>query len=195
MVSDGKKKFMARFHELTDYYEKLHEEHEYKPYKVSTNTFYSNFLRKYDDLYKNTQNSKIKAIMEKLRKKAEILSEFNQRKSMHDLAEKTVDRLTEIGMELYALPDIDYVLESSREIEMKILLACCPEFTHKEHKDGQCLYCKGTLKKVKFPMGEDLQTALRLYYEKYCSHCDHLHKVEEEIVANRLNGENIYELS
>ncbi|MFX0100935.1 MAG: hypothetical protein ACFFCS_15270 [Candidatus Hodarchaeota archaeon] len=162
---------MARFHELVKYYDDLHQEHEYKPHTVSTKVFYTNFLERFDEAFGDVQDQKIKEIIQKVRNKAQILSEFNERKKLHDLAERTVDRLNELGMELYALPEINFLLESTKEIEVSMLMACCPEFVQEESLKDTALRCKGTVKKIKVGIGQDIQPAVKMYYEKYCRDC------------------------
>ena len=170
-VAQERKKFLQKFHDLVKYYDDLHQEHEYKPHTVSTKVFYTNLLERIDEAFGDVKDQKIRDIIQRLRKKAEVLSEFSERKRLHDLAERTVDRLNEFGMELYAIPEINFLLDSTREIEVSMLMTCCPEFVQEETLKDTSLKCKGTVKRIKVGIGQDIQPAVKMYYEKYCRDC------------------------
>ena len=170
-IHNHQKKFMAQFHELVKHYDELHEAHEYLHYTVSTKVFYTHFLERLDDAFGDVKDQKIKEIIQKLRGKVEVLAQFHERKKLHDLAERTADRLNEFGMELYAIPEINFLLESTREIEVSMLMTCCPEFMQEDSLKNKTLSCQGTVKKIKVGIGQDLQPAVKIYYDKYCRVC------------------------
>ncbi|NMC08533.1 MAG: hypothetical protein GYA24_25210 [Candidatus Lokiarchaeota archaeon] len=182
---DQKKKFLEQFHDLVKHYEQVHEEHEWKQTRVQISAFYKSFLQRFDDVFRGVINPLITEKAGMLRKKAEELSAFDERGKVHDLAEKMVQRLNDLGMQLYAIPDIEYVMESSREIELNVLMTCCPGFVHEKTGAGQKLCCEGTVKTVKFGVDQDIQPAVRLYYEKHCRDCQRLAAVQEELAAAR----------
>jgi hypothetical protein len=142
-------------------------------------------LQHFDDVFVGVINPRIAEKAQKLRKKAEELSKFDERGTVHDLAEKMVQRLNDLGMELYAIPDLEYVMESSKEIELNVLMTCCPEFVHEKDASGQKLCCEGTVKTVKFGVDQDIQPAVRLYYEKHCRECQKLAAVQHELAGAR----------
>lgn len=172
---------MERFHELVAYYERLHEEHEFSKSKVATNVFYGNALKRFDEAFKDVRTPRIKAELATLRRKAEQLAAFSQRETLHDLAERMVGRLNELGLKLYAIPDVEFVLETTRDLELSVLVTCCPEFTHEhacdENGNEESLCCHGTVKRLVFRPGDDVQAATRLYHEKYCRGCEKLDRV------------------
>ncbi|MBD3187486.1 hypothetical protein GF325_11695 [Candidatus Bathyarchaeota archaeon] len=177
--AESKNAFLERYHELVDYYEQLHEENEYKPRKVAMSVFYNNFLHRLDEILGEIHSPVIQAIIERIRIKVNYLTQFTERKRVHDLAEKMVNRLTEIGMELYAIPDLEFVLETTKDIEINVLFTCCPEFHCDDDRDGgKTLGCRGTVHRVSVKKDQDLQAAVRLYYEKYCRGCQNLNRVE-----------------
>jgi hypothetical protein len=175
---------MEKFHDLTRYYEDLHDEHAWSQAKIAVSTFYEGFLNRFDDVFTHVHNPRIRAVADKLRQKAEQMLQFDEREPVHDLAEKTVDRLNALGMELYALPDVEYLLESSQKIELNVLMSCCPEFQHETTEDGQAIGCVGTVKQLSFGIDQDLQAAVRMYYEKYCRDCE-----KRAVVESHLNQE------
>jgi hypothetical protein len=187
-----KKKFLEKFHDLVKHYEQMHEEHEWKQTPVSVATFYHTFLEHFDAVFADAINPRITQAATVLRKKAVELSGFNERGTVHDLAEKMVQRLNDLGMALYAMPDIEYLLDSSSEIQVNVLLTCCPEFVHEKDEAGQKqkLCCKGTVKTLSFGLDKDIQPALRLYYEKHCRECQKRDAVEKELAAARKRVQN-----
>ncbi|MEX2681896.1 MAG: hypothetical protein Q6373_009855 [Candidatus Sigynarchaeota archaeon] len=187
-----KQKFLEKFHDLVKHYERMHEEHEWKQTRISVGAFYRMFLDRFDDAFKDVVNPRITEKMSVLRNKGEELSKFDERDTVHNLAEKMVKRLNDLGMELYAMPDIEYLMETSSEIEVNILLTCCPGFTHeKDSKEGtQKFCCEGTVKSITFGKGQDLQAAVRLYYEKYCRECQKLGAVKNELDKARKRGKD-----
>jgi len=180
-ASNSRKKFLEKFHELVRRYERLHEDHEYKPHKVAVSSFYNNFLRKLKDYLGEIKSPQIKAIIEKLRIKIEYLADFKERRRLHDLAEKMVKRLNEIGLEFYGLSDLEFIMETTKKIDLNVLVSCCPEFNCKNLDKGKQLFCNGTIQQVAIEPGQDTQQAIRLYYEKYCRNCEKLAIIENEV--------------
>ncbi|MHA1999563.1 MAG: hypothetical protein ACTSU9_15755 [Promethearchaeota archaeon] len=172
---------MEKFHDLVEHYERLHDEHEYKPHTVDMGMFYKNFLHRMDETLGEIHSESIIAIIERIKIKAEYLSDFHERRRLHDLAEKMVDRLNEIGMELYGLPDLEFVLESTMDIEVDLLVSCCPEFSCHEHDDDRVISCEGTIQHIRVKPHQDLQAAVKLYYEKYCRNCRNRTTIEKEL--------------
>jgi hypothetical protein len=181
-----KKKFMERFHDLVKHYEKMHEEHEWKQTRISVGAFYRMFLDRFDDVFSDVINPRIKEKGERLRNQGEELAKFDERGTLHDLAEKMVQRLNDLGMDLYAMPDIEYVMESSAEVELNVLLACCPEFVHEKGPGGQKICCNGTVKALTFGVDQDIQPAVRMYYEKHCRECQRLETIKKELARHKV---------
>ncbi|MBN2151484.1 MAG: hypothetical protein JW839_08565 [Candidatus Lokiarchaeota archaeon] len=182
-----KKQFLERFHDLVKHYERMHEEHEWKQTRISVGAFYRMFLDRFDDAFVDVVNPRIKEKASTLRDKAEELAGFDERATVHDLAEKAVQRLNDLGMELYAMPDVEYLMESSAEVELSVLLACCPAFGYEKDPGGETekLCCEGTVKALTFGKGQDLQAAVRMYYEKHCRECQQLETIKKELAKHR----------
>jgi hypothetical protein len=164
---------MEKFHELVDHYERLHDDQEYRPHKVSVSVFYSNFLNRFDKLIGDILNPEIASVVEKFLDKIRYLSSFNERMRLHDLAQRMVERLNGLAVDLYEIPDLEYVGEMTRGIHVNILMECCPEFELQSRKDGKkCVRCKGTVQEITVKEGQDFQAAVRYYYERYCLSCE-----------------------
>ncbi|MHA1792240.1 MAG: hypothetical protein ACTSVI_06310 [Promethearchaeota archaeon] len=182
-TQESRKKFIEKFRELASFYEKLHDEHEYKPHRVSSSIFYKNFLKRLNETLGEIESPKIAVIIGGLRSKAEYLSQFNEKRKLHDLAERMVDRLNEVELELYSVPDLEFFLETTKDIKINVLITCCPEFQCDLAEDGsRVLKCDGSIHSLKISRDQDLQSAVRYYHERYCSACkDRLPKIQEEI--------------
>ncbi len=182
-----KKRFLERFHELVKHFEGMHEEHEWKQTRTPVAAFYRKFIERFDDVFSEVINPRITEKASKLRDKAEELSKFDERATVHDLAEKMVQRLNDLGMELYAMPDVEYIMESSAEVELNVLLTCCPGFTHEKDAKGEMhkLCCEGTVKVLTFGKGQDVQAAVRMYYEKHCRECQKLETIKKELAKHK----------
>ena len=182
-----KKRFMERFHELVKHYEELHEGHEWKQTRTSVAAFDRKFIERFDGVFSDVINPRITEKTSVLRNKAEELAKFDERATLHDLAERMVQRLNDLGMELYAMPDVEYLMESSAEVELNVLLTCCPGFTHEKDSKGgtQKLCCEGTVKALTFGKGQDLQAAVRMYYEKHCRECQKLETIKKELAKHK----------
>nr|MDO8112696.1 hypothetical protein [Candidatus Sigynarchaeota archaeon] len=181
-----KKKFLEKFHDLVKYYEQMHEDHEYKGTRTAVKTFYTNFLAKFDEVFNPVINPRIKERSVSLRNKAEELAKFNENVPLHDLAETMVERLNDLGMELYSMPDLDYVMESTPKVELNVLMACCPEFTTEKGKGAQKgtqKLCCNDIKTIKVGLDQDIQAAVRLYYERYCRDCQKLDAIKKKLLA------------
>ncbi|HME53637.1 MAG TPA: hypothetical protein VKM55_15530 [Candidatus Lokiarchaeia archaeon] len=175
-----KSKFLEKFNDLVKYYEQLHEDAEYKNNKMSVKVFYSNFLKKFDVIFEGVLNPRIKELSHDLRVKAEELAKFDERMSTHDLAEKMVDRLNDLGMALYAMPDMEYIMESTPMVELNVLMTCCPEFTRDQGPESDKLCCDA-VKTIKVGIDQDIQAAVRMYYERYCQGCQKLEKIKQHL--------------
>nr|MDO8087006.1 hypothetical protein [Candidatus Sigynarchaeum springense] len=183
-----KKRFLEKFHDLVKHYEEMHAEYEWKQTRMHVPAFYRRFIERFDGVFSDVINPRISEKASILRNKADELAKFDERDTMHNLAEKMVQRLNDLGMELYAMPDMEYLMESSSEIELNVLLACCPGFSlEKDAKGGtQKLCCEGTVKALTFGKGQDLQAAVRMYYEKFCRDCQKLETIKEELAKQKI---------
>lgn len=180
-----KGKFLEKFNDLVKYYEEMHEESEYKNSKISVKVFYSSFLKRFDAIFEVVMNSRIKEASQELRMKAADLARFDEKMATHDLAEKMVDRLNDLGMALYAMPDVEYVMESTPKVELNVLMTCCPDFT-RDQGTGADRLCCDAIKTIKIAIGQDIQAAVRMYYERYCKDCS-----KAEMIKNHLGEKSL----
>ncbi len=178
-MADGKRKFLEEFHDLVEHYEAMRDMNKYSGGRVSTKVFYGMFLERFDEVFKDVQNPRIKDVAIPLREKAVILAEFDQHQPTHELATKMVVRLYDLGMKLYAMPDVEYILESSRDMEISVFFTCCPEFT----KENDSIGCKGTVKTLSVRQDQDMQAAVRMFYEKYCKDCEKRGVIEKYLAC------------
>nr|MDO8119210.1 hypothetical protein [Candidatus Sigynarchaeota archaeon] len=174
-MADGKRKFLEEFHDLIEHYETMRDMNKYSGGRISTKVFYGMFLERFDSVFNDVRNPKIKEVAILLRDKAVVLSDFDQHQPTHELAAKMVERLHELGMKLYAMPDMEYILESSKDMEISVFFTCCPEFTKEQDSMG----CKGTVKTLSVPHDPDIQAAVRMYYEKFCKDCENRAGIEK----------------
>ena len=171
-----KSKFLEKFNDLVKNYEQMDKEAENKNNKMSVKVFYSRFLKKFNTIFDGVMNPRIKELSDELKNKAETLAKFDERMSTHDLTEKMVDRLNNLGMALYSMPDVEYALDSTSMVELNVLLTCCPEFS----SDSSTLCCDA-IKTIKVGIGQDIQAAVRMYYERYCASCQKIGKIKEQL--------------
>jgi hypothetical protein len=158
----------------------MQEDAVYKNNKMPVKVFYSNFLKKFDSVFEDVFNPRIKEFSHDLKAKAEKLAKFDEHMGTHDLAEKMVDRLNELGMNLYAMPDIEYAMESTPMVELNVLITCCPEFTHGQEQGSEKLCCDA-VKAIRFPIGQDIQVAVRMFHERYCVECQKLESIKQHL--------------
>jgi len=183
-----KSKFLEKFNDLVKYYEQLNLDAEYKNNKMSVKMFYSNFLKKFNSIFEEVMNPRIKELSHDLKVKAEKLAKFDERMQTHNLAEKMVDRLNDLGMSLYSMPDIEYAMESTPMVELNVLITCCPEFTHGQEQGSEKLCCDA-IKTIKVAIGQDIQAAVRMYYERYCKECKNVETIKNHLRQLQVDGE------